>query len=260
MEFQNILWTIEDSVATLTVNRPDKMNALNIKTLQELLHCFSVRANQGDIRVVVLRGAGNKSFVAGADIATMLESSTIQGRSFSDLGHKVMWAMEDLDKPIIAAINGFALGGGLEIAMSCDLIYASDQAKLGLPEVNLGIIPGFGGCQRLPRLIGKNLAKKLIYSGEMIDSETALIYGLIQEIVPHDQLLEKVYKMANKLAQKAPLAIAQAKRTVNTGFNLDLSAATELEKHAFSVLFGTKDCQEGMRAFLEKRKPNFQGR
>jgi enoyl-CoA hydratase len=208
---------------------------------------------------VILTGAG-RSFVAGADISQMKEFGTRDGLAFGDLGHAMLQAFETMDKPVIAAVNGFALGGGTEISLGCDFIYASSKAKFGQPEVNLGIIPGFGGTQRLARSVGLNKARELIYTGEIIGAEEAKRIGLVAEVFEPDELMERVRERAKLIMSKGPLAIGAAKRVMNKGVDLSLDAALELEKQAFSALFGSTDQTEGMHAFVEKRPAKFTGR
>ncbi len=251
------------AIATLTVNRPDKLNALNSQVIGELIrnfHALLVPAEgQTPVRCAILTGAGEKAFIAGADIAEMSSMTTAQAKAFSDAAHRFCALMESAPFPVIAAVNGFALGGGCEVALACDFIYASEKAKLGQPEVNLGVIPGIGGTQRLARRIGVAKARELLYTGDMIDAQTALSLGLVNAVFPASELMAKTYETAEKIAKKGPLAIAQAKRTVLRGMDADLSSANELEAQAFAMLFGTADQKEGMRAFMEKRKAEFRG-
>jgi enoyl-CoA hydratase len=206
-----------------------------------------------------MTGAG-KAFCAGADIEEMRGMSTIDAKRYSEQGHTLGALIEDLTFPVIAAVNGFALGGGCELALSCDFIYASDVAKFGQPEVNLGVIPGFGGTQRLARRVGIGMARELIYSGEIIGADRALAIGLVNAVIAKDELLPRVRALATTIADKAPLAVAQAKRAMLRGADRDLTAAAELEAQAFATLFGTSDQKEGMKAFVEKRKPEYTGR
>lgn len=247
------------AVATVTIDRPAALNALDAATLEQLLAAFGEIARRQDVRVVVLTGAGDKAFVAGADIRAMSELSPREGRRFAELGLAVLAAIEHLDAPVIAAVNGFALGGGTELALACDLVYASAKAKFGQPEVNLGVIPGFGGTQRLPRLVGRNVGKELVFTGGMITAERAYQLGLVNAVFPPEELLARVYEVARTIAEKAPLAIAAAKRAINEGIDLPLASGLALEKAAFASLFATDDQREGMKAFLEKRKPDFRG-
>jgi enoyl-CoA hydratase len=248
-----------DAVVTLTLNRPDKLNALNQELLGELSRAFRALA-ENPPRAVILTGSGTKAFSAGVDIDEMSRMTTAEAKGRADLGHGLCAAIESLACPVIAAVGGFALGGGCELALACDFIYASDRAKLGQPEVNLGVIPGFGGTQRLARRVGIGLARELLYTGAIIDAKRALAIGLVNDVVPHDDLLPRVRALCEEIAQKAPLAVAQAKRVVLRGVPGDMALASELEAQAFAALFGTEDQKEGMRAFVEKRKAEFRGR
>jgi enoyl-CoA hydratase len=248
----------DGAIATLTLNRPDKLNALSAGLIAELAEAFrglSARAP----RVVILTGAG-KAFCAGADIEEMRGMSTIEAKRYSEQGHALGAFIEELPFPVIAAVNGFALGGGCELALSCDFIYASESAKFGQPEVNLGVIPGFGGTQRLARRVGIAKARELVYTGEIFGADKALTMGLANAVLPKDELLTRVRTLAGDIAGKAPLAVAQAKRTILRGACPDLTAANELEAQAFAMLFGSADQKEGMKAFVEKRKPEYTGR
>ncbi|MCP4606754.1 MAG: crotonase [Proteobacteria bacterium] len=259
MGYETILYGVKDGIGTLTFNRPDVLNALNMQLLGEMLLIIGEASADPNVKVIVLTGAG-RSFVAGADIDEMKDLTTRQGLAFGDYGHSVMLGLETMDKPIIAAVNGFALGGGTEITLACDFIYASTKAKFGQPEVNLGIIPGFGGTQRLARTVGMNKARELIYTGAIIDAEEAKRIGLVADVFEPDELMDQVYKKASLLMSKGPIAIATAKRLMNKGVDLPLDAALEFEKQAFGALFGTEDQTEGMNAFLEKRNPAFKNR
>jgi enoyl-CoA hydratase len=258
--YETIKLTKDGAVATLTLNRPDKLNALNEALLRELLSALDELDRDAAITVLVLTGAGDKAFAAGADIAAMSEMSTTRAKAFADLGHTIGARLEGARYPVLGAVNGFALGGGCELALACDFLYASDKAKLGQPEVNLGVIPGFGGTQRLARRVGIGRARELCYTGDMIGAEEALRIGLVNAVVPHAELLPKVFEVANKIAAKGPLAIAQCKRVLVRGEGLTLAAACELEAQGFAALFGTADQREGMKAFMEKRPAKFEGR
>jgi enoyl-CoA hydratase len=250
----------DGSVATLTLNRPDKLNALTSELLTELGMALHGLVSDADLRCVILTGAGDKAFAAGADIAAMSEMTPVQAKQFADKGHRVGSSIESMTVPVIAAVNGFALGGGCELALACDFIYASDKAKLGQPEVNLGVIPGFGGTQRLARRVGAARARELCMTGDMVNAEEALRIGLVNAVVPHAELLPRVRETAKKIASKGPLAIAAVKRVVARGADVPLQTANELEATAFAALFGTHDQREGMRAFVEKRPAKFEGR
>ena len=258
MELENILVTKESAVTTVTINRPKALNALNKDTLLELLTCFKEIADDRTVQVVIITGAGEKAFVAGADISFMQPLDPLGGRVFAQLGHEVMHTIENLPQPVIAAINGFALGGGCELSLCCDMRLASDNAKFGQPEVNLGVIPGFGGTQRLPRLIGKGLANELLFSGNMIDAEEACRIGLVNRVVSQDKLMEECRKLALKIASKGPGAVRLCKEAVNNGMEMDLNRACASEADLFALCFASDDQTEGMTAFLEKRPAKFQ--
>lgn len=259
MSFETIKYEVQDGIATITVNRPEVLNALNLQVLRDILVAIGRARSSQDVGVVVLTGEG-RAFVAGADIAAMNNFCTFEALEFADLGHEVMRQFETLPKPVIAAVNGFALGGGTEIALGCDFIYASTKAKFGQPEVNLGIIPGFGGTQRLARSVGANKARELIFTGEVIDAAEAKRIGLVSDVFEPEALMEQVRAKAKLLQSKGPLAVAAAKRAMDKGLDIGLDAACELEKQTFVALFGTEDQKEGMTAFVEKRKPNFKNR
>jgi enoyl-CoA hydratase len=250
----------DDHVVTLTLNRPDKLNALSEELLRELFARVDELERDATVRCAILTGAGEKAFAAGADIGGFSELMPAQAKRFADLGHALGQAIEAARYPVIAAVNGFALGGGCELALCCDFIYASDKARLGQPEVNLGVIPGFGGTQRLPRRVGLARAREMCMTGDPIGAEEALRIGLVNAVVPHAELLPRVRDVARKIASKAPLAIAAAKRVLVRGADVPLSTANELEATAFSALFGSADQREGTRAFLEKRGAKFEGR
>jgi enoyl-CoA hydratase len=254
-----ILTDKDDAVVTLTLNRPEKLNALNEELLGDLLQALTAVERDASTRVVVLTGAGDRAFVAGADIGAMAGMTSSQAKRFADFGHAVGARIEEARFPVIAAVNGFALGGGCELALACDFIYASDKAKLGQPEVGLGIIPGFGGTQRLARIVGAARARELCMTGETVGADDALRLGLVNAVVPHADLLAKVRDVARRIASKGPLAVAAIKRAILRGSDVPLATANELEATAFAALFGTHDQREGMRAFLEKRAPAFEG-
>jgi enoyl-CoA hydratase len=250
----------DGAVLTLTINRPRALNALNAATIQALLQAMNDVAATPDIRCVILTGAGEKAFVAGADIAAMVDQGSWEARGFTELGHALGTAMEALAVPIIAAVNGFALGGGCELAVACDFIYAARTARFGQPEVNLGLIPGFGGTQRLPRRIGVARARELVFTGELIGADEALRIGLCNRVFEPAELLAKARATAATIASKPPLAVADAKRALRRSEDLSLSAGNELEQQLFAGLFATADRREGMKAFLEKRPAKFEGR
>ncbi|MCC6215755.1 MAG: enoyl-CoA hydratase/isomerase family protein [Polyangiaceae bacterium] len=260
MSYETLRVERDGGVAVVTVNRPEKLNALNATVLRELEAAVAaLAAGPEPARCVVLTGAGEKAFVAGADIAAMSAMTVAEARAFSEAGHRVGFALERAPFPVLAAVNGFALGGGLELALACDFIYASDRARVGQPEVNLGLVPGFGGTQRLARRVGIARARELIYSGDPIDAARALAIGLVNEVVPHGDLQSRARARAAELAAKAPLAIATAKRALLCGPETDLPTACELEATSFAALFASEDTREGTRAFLEKRPPTFRG-
>ncbi|MEW6244397.1 MAG: enoyl-CoA hydratase-related protein [Bacillota bacterium] len=254
MEFRYIRVERNESIAIVTIDRPQALNALNTAVLVEIGTAMKELALYDDVRAIILTGAGDKAFVAGADIGEMANLTPVRAREFALTGQGVMNAIEDLPKPVIAAISGYALGGGCELAMACDIRIASDKAKLGQPEVGLGVCPGFGGTQRLPRLVGKGMAKKLIFTGEIIDAATAQQIGLVDMVVPHAELMAKAKELAMTIAQRAPFAVSQSKVAINRGTETDLATGLALEAECFAQTFSTEDQKEGMRAFLEKKK------
>ncbi len=260
MSFENVLWEVADGVATVTVNRPKQLNALDRKTLEELLGAFEQAGRDPAVRAVVVTGGGEKAFVAGADIAAMSVMGPAEAREFAGLGHRVMAQLEALPKVTVAAVNGFALGGGCELALACDLVYASEKARFGQPEVNLGLIPGFGGTQRLSRRVGIMRAKEMVLSGEAYDAAAARAMGLALEVLPPERLLEHARARARVIASRGPVAVAQAKKVMQQGADLPLADGNALERQAFAALFGGEDAKEGMKAFLEKRPASWTGR
>jgi len=259
MEYKNIIFQIEEGLATVTFNRPQVLNALNSELLKEFSHVLDRIAADEDIRVLILTGAGEKSFVAGADINELAAFSALQAKHFSESGHALLNKLQTLPIPVIAAVNGFALGGGSEIALACDFIYASENAMFGQLEINLGIIPGFGGTQRLPRLVGKNLAKEMIFTGNMITADEAYAIGLVNKTCPPQQLMEEVITTAQTMAAKGKVALRAAKQAINSGMNVDLTTGCSIETDAFALCMDSPDAKEGTSAFLEKRKPDFKG-
>lgn len=259
MGYENILFEAADGVGVLTFNRPKALNALTTNTLEEVKEVVESIAFTREIRVLVLTGAGDKAFVAGADIAGFQTLNPLQARHFAELGQEVFFKLEHLPQPVIACVNGFALGGGCEIAMACDFIYASEKARFGQPEVNLGLIPGFGGTQRLARMVGRAKAKELCMTGEAIDAQQARELGLVAKVFPAEQLLEETLKAAKLLAGKAPGVLRSIKQVINRGLDVDLKTGCAIEAEAFGLCFASQDAQEGVSAFLEKRKPNFKG-
>lgn len=259
MTFENVLTELENGVLTITINRPDKLNALNGQTIEELHEALLEAENEKDIKVVILTGTGQKAFVAGADIAEFANYSIEEGRQLSARGHfKIFNFIENYSKPVIAAVNGFALGGGLELAMACHIRVASTNAKMGLPEVSLGVIPGYGGTQRLAQLVGKGKAFELIVTGDMLNAEDALKWGLVNHVVPIENLIEKCREISAKITTKSTVAVSTAIRVINAGFNNNMNGY-EVEIEEFGKMFGTADFKEGVSAFLEKRKANFPG-
>lgn len=260
MAYDNIILEKEDDLAILYINRPSALNALNQDTLQEIQLAISNVAEDNSIYGLIITGAGNKAFVAGADIAYMQNFSAQEGRAFADYGETTFRMIELMEKPVIAAINGFALGGGCELAMACDIRLASETALFGQPEVGLGITPGFGGTQRLPRLIGEGRAKELIYTSDSIKAAEAYRLGLVNHIYPQEELIAEAKKLLKKIASKAPLAVRYAKHAIGRGMQVDLDTAMAIESDTFGLCFSTGDQTEGMKAFLEKRKPAFQAK
>ncbi len=261
MEFENILLeAVEAGIYCLTINRPAQYNALNTKTLEEIQAAATQLQTQADARVLLLTGAGQKAFVAGADIKEMHSKTAIEGQAFGHKGMQAFRSLELLPIPVIAVVQGFALGGGCELALSCDWIIASEQAQFGQPEVALGVTPGFGGTQRLSRLIGRSKALELLVSGRRIDAKTALAWGLVNHVYPADELMNEALKIAREIATQAPLAVQMCKQLVIRGQDLELETACLLEEQAFGLSFSTADQKEGMAAFVEKRKANFVGR
>lgn len=248
-----------DGTALVTVSREKALNALNQGVLEELRTAFQDLSGDAAVRSVILTGAGDKAFVAGADIAAMAKMSPDEAGRFAQLGHEAMSAVQNCRKPVIAAVNGFALGGGLELALSCDFIYASEKAKFGLPEVGLGLYPGFGGTQRLSRAIGPNRARELIFTGRMIGAAEAIAWGIVNQIVAPEGLLDAVRQTAAEINQKGPVAIRLAKQVINEGKDEPLQRGLDLERDIFPKCFESEDLKEGLAAFLEKRKPEFKG-
>ena len=259
MEYTNIKFQIEEHIATITFNRPEVLNALNEASLKEFSHAVDKVTGDEDIRVLILTGAGDKSFVAGADIKEFLKFNALKAKVFSEMGHCIVNKLQDLPIPVIGAVNGFALGGGCEVAIACDFIYASENAMFGLPEINLGIIPGFGGTQRLPRLVGKNRAKEMIFTGKMIPAADAQAMGLVNKVCAQDQLMNEVLKVAKIMVSKGKVSLRAAKQTINTGMDVDLKTGCRIEIDAFAICLASPDAKEGTLAFLEKRAADFKG-
>jgi enoyl-CoA hydratase len=261
MAYENVILEREGEIAILTVNRAKVLNALNAATLDDIEAAVREVQADAEIRGLVVTGAGDRAFVAGADINQInCLPSPSAGVEMSGRGHEVFFAVERLDKPVIAAINGFALGGGCELAMACDIRIAAETARLGQPEINLGVIPGYSGTQRLPRLVGKGAAKLIIYSGDMITAEEALRIGLVDRVVPAGELMPAAKALAKQLAEKPPIALAVAKRSIDLGMEVDLERGCAIEAMNFGIACSTEDKAEGTSAFLEKRKPAFKGR
>lgn len=256
---ENIILDRTDRIARITINRPDKLNALNIRTRQEMAEALDELRSDDAIRVVVITGAGEKAFVAGADINEFAGRTAVQQRAVMK-AKSIFTAAEEFPKPLIAMINGFCLGGGCELALACDIRLAGEKARFGQPEINLGIIPGGGGTQRLTRLIGEGRAMQMILSGEMIDAQTALRFGLVNEVHPVDQLEARTMELAARIAEKSPIALAMAKTAVKNAARMTLREGLDSEIDLFALCFSTEDKEEGVRAFIEKRKPEFSGR
>ncbi len=261
MAYNNLLVEKADGIAVVTINRPKSLNALNSETLAELNAAFQEVEADPEVKVMILTGSGEKSFVAGADISEMVNGTAPEGRTMGLLAREAFKRLEDMEKPTIAAVNGFALGGGCEISMSCDITVASENAKFAQPECGLGIIPGFGGTQRLPRLVGKKRAKELIFTCDMIDAQEAFRIGLVNHVVPAAELIDYCKAMAGRIMKNAPFAVSLAKQCINIGLDTDLDSGLKLEANLFGLTFATADKMEGMTAFLTKRKEkNFIGK
>jgi len=260
MNYENILFEIKNHTALIKINRPDKLNALNGQTINELEEVFESIKNNSEIFIAVITGSGEKAFVAGADIAELNKLDIMSAKEFSEKGNRVFRAIETLDKPVIAAVNGFALGGGCELALACHIRFASDNAKFGQPEVNLGIIPGYGGTQRLARLINSARALEMILAGDMISAEEALRIGLVNKVFPQADLVIKTLEFAEKISSKGQQAIRFALKAVKATDNISLTEGLAYEASLFALVCGTEDFKEGTIAFLEKRKPAFKNR
>ncbi len=258
MEFRYLKKEVRDGVAVVTISRPESLNALNSELLDEIYEMFTQLGRDEGVRVVILTGEG-RAFVAGADIAEMVNYNAAQGKDYSKRGMRAFRAIMNCPKPVIAAINGYALGGGCELAMSCDIRIASSKAKLGQPEVNLGVTPGFGGTQKLPRLVGPARAKELLFTGRMITAEEACRIGLVNKVVEPEELMDAAMELANEIKKKAPLALRYIKEAVNQSQEVSLAAGEAYESEVFGICFSTHDLKEGMSAFLEKREPKFKG-
>ncbi|MEN6464316.1 MAG: enoyl-CoA hydratase-related protein [Syntrophaceae bacterium] len=261
MEYQDIIFSKDEGVATIAVNRPEVLNAIRFKTMLEIQNALDVCASDDSIRVLVLTGTGEKAFVAGGDISIMAKAS-----GYVDMihelpaGQQICANIENFRKPVIARINGIALGGGTELACCCDIRVAADTAIMGVPEINLGIIPGYGGTQRLPRLVGMGMAKRMVLTGEHISAQEAFRIGLVDQLVPKAGLDEAVQKLCKRIASKSPIALSMGKEAINNGMQTDIKTAMGIEARCFCMCFGSEDRIEGMKAFMEKRKPEFKGR
>lgn len=260
MKYKNILQEIEAGILTITINRPSKLNALNKATIEELNRAFLAADIDKEVKVILITGAGNKAFVAGADISEFADFSPKEGKHLAAHGQKLLFdTVAHLDTPVIAVINGFALGGGLELAMAADFRLASENAKMGLPEVSLGVIPGYGGTQRLPQLVGKGIAMEMIMTAGMIDAQKALQHGLVNHVTTSEELMDKAKQIALKITANSCVAIASAIKAVNAGYEAGINGY-QVEIEEFGASFGTEDFKEGTTAFLEKRKANFPGK
>ena len=260
MELRNLLYEKSDGIATITINRPQALNAMNTDTIPEFLSCLEDAEKDEDVRVIVITGAGEKAFCAGLDLKSVRDISVLRALETSRLGQKLTLAVEELGKPVIAAINGYALGGGLELAMACDIRIASENARVGQTELNVGLIPGWGGTQRLPRFVGKGMAKELAFTGKMIDAKTAEKIGLINMVVPPENLKSAVEELAKVIMSKPPIAIKLIKELINKSVETDLRTGLVHEAEAFGILSSTEDYREGVSAFIEKRKPEYKGK
>lgn len=259
MALENILTEVKNNVLVITINRPDKLNALNKQTIEELHETLVDAENDKSIKALIITGSGQKAFVAGADIAEFANYSVEEGKQLSSIGHfKIFNFIENYSKPVIAAVNGFALGGGLELAMACHIRVASGNAKMGLPEVSLGVIPGYGGTQRLPQLVGKGKAIEMIVTADMVTAEDAYKWGLVNHVTSQEELLNKCFDITSKICSKSPVAIKTALKVINAGYNNQVNGF-EVEIEEFGKTFNSNDFKEGISAFLEKRKANFPG-
>ncbi|MGD8545210.1 MAG: enoyl-CoA hydratase-related protein [Candidatus Bathyarchaeota archaeon] len=260
MESGKIIYEKREGIATITINRPQALNALNEEVIPEFLSRLEEAKKDKDIKILVITGAGEKAFCAGLDLKTAMNITVTKAVEMSRLGQELTLAIEELGKPVIAAINGYALGGGLELAMACDIRIASEKARIGQTEVNVGLIPGWGGTQRLPRLVGKGIAKELIFTGKMIDATTAERIGLINMVVPPEKLKAAVEEFTNEVISKPPIALKLAKELINNSIETDQRTGLIHEAEAFGILSSTDDYREGVSAFIEKRKPEYKGR
>ena len=258
MSYETLQWEQKGSVAYLTISRPKALNALNLKVFEELSRCLS-SLDSSALRVLIVQGAGDKAFVAGADIKEMSLLTAQQAEEFSKTGQSVFSMLETLPLPVIAAVQGFALGGGLELALACDILLLEENSKIGLPEVTLGLFPSFGGTQRLARAVGFYKAKEMIFSGNFYTAEEAYIMGLAHAVLPKENLEKKIEEYSQLFQKRGPLAIAQAKKLIQKSRSVSLETALDMEAKEFGLLFDKQDSKEGMKAFIEKRLPNFKG-
>ncbi|HEU4964975.1 MAG TPA: enoyl-CoA hydratase-related protein [Bacilli bacterium] len=260
MAWENLLFEIKDEIGIITLNRPKALNALNTALLTELGQLLDEVAKNPEVKAVIVTGSGEKAFAAGADIAEMQPMTAMQGRAFSENGMNAISKLETIPQPTIAAVNGFSLGGGCEVALACDIRIAAKNAKFGQPEVNLGVTPGFGATQRLPRLVGAGIAKELLLTGDIIGADRAYEIGLANHVVELSELMDKAMEMATKMASKGQLSVRMTKQGVNEGMNMDIERGLQYETELFALSFSTDDQKEGMQAFLEKRPANFVGK
>ncbi len=260
MEFENLLYEVKNGVARITINRPKVLNALNSRTMDELETVIGDIEKNQDVRAVIVTGAGEKAFVAGADINELTLLDGANGKAFAQRGQTIFSRLEGLDRPVIAAVNGYALGGGCELALACHIRIASDNARFGLPEVSLGVIPGYGGTQRLPRVVGTSMAIQMILTGEMIDAGEALRIGLVNKVVPQSELMPTVEKMAAKILSQGPFAVRRALYAVLYAMQVPIQEGLDIEANLFGEVCDSEDKTEGTKAFLEKRKPNFKNK
>ena len=260
MAYKNLLYEKDNNIGTVTINRPDVLNALNIEVYRELYDLFQEIEGDSDVRVVILTGSGEKAFIAGADIIYMKDKTSVEIEEFVIAARRTGDRIYTLSKPVIAAVNGYALGGGWELAMDCDIIIASNNARFGQPEITLGIVPGGGGMQRLLRVAGIYKAKELIYTGDIIDVDAALAIGMVNKVVPREDIMAEARALAEKLLSRSSVSLYYAKKTINGGYGMSLSAALDSDENFFARCFATEDQKEGMSAFLEKRKPVFKNK
>lgn len=256
MAYQNIILEMTEKIGTVKINRPDVLNAVNVETILELEKALHELNDNKDIFVIIITGEG-KSFVSGSDISRLIEMDSLKAREYSQIGQRVLFFIENMEKPVIAAVNGYALGSGCELAMACDIRIASEKAKFGQPEVKLGLIPGHAGTQRLARIVGVGKAKELIFTGDLIDAHEAVRIGLVNKVVAPDALFEEARNIAKKIIEVGPTAVRLAKTVINRGIDANMTTANSYETEAFSILFSTDEAKEGMKAFLEKRRPKW---